>query len=217
MFIGRTDAEAETPILWPPDSKSWLSGKDPDAGKDRRWEEKGTREDETLGWHYRLNGREFVYTLAVVDEQGGLACYTVHEVAKSRTWLIDWTELMGPEAMIFVCWMLSFKPVFSLPSFAFMKRLFSSSSLSAIREVSSAYLKSESESCSVVSDSLQPHGLYSPWNSPGQNTGVGSLSFLQRIFPTQGSNPGLCTAGRFFTNWAIREALHIWDNWYLSW
>ena len=48
-----------------------------------------------------------------------------------------------------------------------------------------------SESCSVVSDSLQPHGLYSPWNSPGQNTGVGSLSLLQGIFPTQGSNPGL--------------------------
>ena len=49
----------------------------------------------------------------------------------------------------------------------------------------------ESESCSVVSDSLQPHGLYSPWNSPGQNTGVGSLSLLRGIFPTQGSNPGL--------------------------
>ena len=49
----------------------------------------------------------------------------------------------------------------------------------------------ESESCSVVSDSLQPHGLYSPWNSPGQNTGVGSFSLLQGIFPTQGSNPGL--------------------------
>ena len=51
--------------------------------------------------------------------------------------------------------------------------------------------QSESESCSVVSDSLQPHGLYSPWNSPGQDTRVGSLSHLQGIFPTQGSNPGL--------------------------
>ena len=54
----------------------------------------------------------------------------------------------------------------------------------------------ESESCSVVSDSLRPYGLYSPWNSPGQNTGVGSLSLLQRIFPTQGSNPGLPHCGR---------------------
>ena len=53
------------------------------------------------------------------------------------------------------------------------------------------HMKSESESCSVISNSLQPYGLYSPWNSPGQNTGVGSCSFLQEIFPTQGSNPGL--------------------------
>ena len=62
--------------------------------------------------------------------------------------------------------------------------------------------KSESESCSVVSDSLRPHGLYSPWNSPDQNTGVGSLSLLQGIFPTQGSNPGLlhCRQIGFFTS-----------------
>ena len=62
------------------------------------------------------------------------------------------------------------------------------------------------ESRSVVSNSLQPHELYSPWNSPGQNTGVGSLSLLQWIFPTQGSNPGCCIAGGFFTNWTTREA-----------
>ena len=59
MFIGRTDAEAETPVLWPPDAKNWLIGKDPDAGKDCRWEEKGTAEDETVGCHHRLNGHEF--------------------------------------------------------------------------------------------------------------------------------------------------------------
>ena len=64
--------------------------------------------------------------------------------------------------------------------------------LSLVRELRSCKLcESESESCSVMSDSLQPHGLYSPWNSPGQNTGVGSLSLLQGIFPTQGVNPGL--------------------------
>ena len=60
--------------------------------------------------------------------------------------------------------------------------------------------QSESESLPVVSDSLQPHGLYSLWNSPGMNTGVGSLSLLQGIFPNQGSNTGLHTAGRFFTS-----------------
>ena len=59
IFTGRTDAEAETPILWPPDAKSWLIWKDSDAGKDWRWEEKGMIEDETIGWHCRLNGHEF--------------------------------------------------------------------------------------------------------------------------------------------------------------
>ena len=59
IFIGRTDAEPETPILWPPDVKNWLTGKDPDAGKDWRWEEKGMTEYEMVGWHHRLNGHEF--------------------------------------------------------------------------------------------------------------------------------------------------------------
>ena len=59
IFIGRTDAEAEAPILWPPDVKNWLIGKDPDAGKDWRWEEKGTAEDEMVGWYHQLNGHEF--------------------------------------------------------------------------------------------------------------------------------------------------------------
>ena len=59
IFIGRTDAEAETPILWPPDAKNWLIGKDPDAGKDWRWKEKGKTEDEMVGWHHQLDGHEF--------------------------------------------------------------------------------------------------------------------------------------------------------------
>ena len=59
VFIERTDVEAETPILWPPDAKDWLIGKDPDAEKDWRWEEKGMTEDEMIGWHHRLNGHEF--------------------------------------------------------------------------------------------------------------------------------------------------------------
>ena len=70
-------------------------------------------------------------------------------------------------------------------------------------------MKSESESRSVESDSLWPHRLYSPWNSPDQNTGVGSLSLLQGIFPTRGSNPGLLHCRRFFTSWATRKALRI--------
>ena len=61
MLTGRTDVEAETPILWPPDAKNWLTGKDPDAGKDPNWrqEEEGMAEDETVGWHHQLSGHEF--------------------------------------------------------------------------------------------------------------------------------------------------------------
>ena len=72
IFIGRTDAEAETPILWPPEVKSWLTGEDPNAGKDWRQEEKGTTEGEMVGWHHQLNGYEFEQALGVGDGQGGL-------------------------------------------------------------------------------------------------------------------------------------------------
>ena len=74
IFIVRTDAEAATPILWPPDVKSWLIRKDPDAGKDWRQEENGTTEDEMVGWHHRLNGHEFEQAPGVGDGQGSLAC-----------------------------------------------------------------------------------------------------------------------------------------------
>ena len=76
LFIGRTDAEAEAPILWLPDGKSWLIWKDPDARKHWRQEEKGTTEDEMVGWHHWINGHEFGWTPGVGDGQGGLACYS---------------------------------------------------------------------------------------------------------------------------------------------
>ena len=74
VFIGRTDAEAETPVLWPPDVKSWLIWKDPDSGQDWRREKKGTTEDEMVGWHHRLYGHEFEQVLGVGDGQGSVAC-----------------------------------------------------------------------------------------------------------------------------------------------
>ena len=74
VFIGRTDVEAETPILWPPDAESWLIGKDPDAGKDWGLKEKGMTEDEMVGWHQWLNGHGFGWTPGVGDGQGGLEC-----------------------------------------------------------------------------------------------------------------------------------------------
>ena len=74
MFIGRTDAEAEAPILWPPDAKSWLIGKDSDAGKGWRQEEKGMAENKLVGWHHWLNGHEFEQALGDGDGQGSLVC-----------------------------------------------------------------------------------------------------------------------------------------------
>ena len=94
LFTERTDAEA--PILWPPDAKSKLTGKDPDAGKDWRREEKGKTEDEMTGWHHQLNGHEFEQALGVGDGQGNLACSVAHGVAKSWTRLSNWTDYQGP-------------------------------------------------------------------------------------------------------------------------
>ena len=73
ILIGGTDAEAESPILWLPDAKNWLNGKDPDAGKDWR-QEKGMTEEKMVGWHHRLDGHEFEQALGVADGQGGLTC-----------------------------------------------------------------------------------------------------------------------------------------------
>ena len=92
VFIGRTDDEAVAPILWAPDAKSWVIGKDPDAGKDWGQEEKGTTEDEMVGWHHQLNGHEFEQTPGDSEGQGSLAA-TAHGVTKSQTWLSNWTEL----------------------------------------------------------------------------------------------------------------------------
>ena len=94
VFIGRADVEAETPILWPRDAKSWLIWKDPVAGKDWRQEEKGTTEDEIAGWHHWLNGYAFAETLGVGDGQGGLACCDSWSHKESDTTeRLNWTEL----------------------------------------------------------------------------------------------------------------------------
>ena len=74
LFIRKTDAEAEAPVVWPPDVTDWLTGNDPGAGKDWRQEEKGTIEDEMVGWHHRLDGHEFEQALGGSEGQGGLAC-----------------------------------------------------------------------------------------------------------------------------------------------
>ena len=92
IFTGRTDTKAEALILWPPDAKNWLIGKDPGAGKDWRQEEKGMTEDEMVGWHHWLNGHEFEYALGVGDGQGGLMYYDPwdHKELDTTEWL-NWT------------------------------------------------------------------------------------------------------------------------------
>ena len=92
-FFGRNDANAETPVLWPPHAKSWLIGKDSDAGKDWEQEEKGTTEDEMAGWHHWLDGSESEWTPGVGDGQGGLVCCDswVHKESDMTQWLI-WSE-----------------------------------------------------------------------------------------------------------------------------
>ena len=93
IFIARTNAEAEVLILWPHDAKNWLIGKDPDAGKDWRQEEKGTTEDETVGWHHQLSGHEFEQALGVGDGQGSLVCCSPWDLKESDTTeRLNWTE-----------------------------------------------------------------------------------------------------------------------------
>ena len=107
IFIGRTDAEA--PTLWPPDTKNWFTGKDPDAGKDWRQEEKGTKEDDMVGWHHRLNGHESEQVPGVGDGEGSLSCCSPWGCKELDTteWL-NWTEFQRGY------WLLDLKQFFFL-------------------------------------------------------------------------------------------------------
>ena len=96
VFIGRTDVEAETPILWPPHAKSRLIWKDPNAGKDWRQEEKGSTEDQMVGWHHRLDGHEFEQAPGVGDGQGGLECCCLWGHKESdMTEQLNWTVMVA--------------------------------------------------------------------------------------------------------------------------
>ena len=134
IFIERTDAEAETPILWPPDVKNWLVGKDPDAGKDWRQEEKGTTEDEMVGWHHRLSGHEFEQAPGVGDGQGSLAC--------CRPW--GHKESVTTERLNWIDGSCDTKKEPTLEYYYYFHNLFRFQLLF---------------NYSATSDSLQPHGL----------------------------------------------------------
>ena len=102
IFTGRTDAEAEVPILWPPYAKNWLIGKDPNAGKDWKQEEKGMIEDERVGWHHRLDGHEFEQALGVGNGQGSLACRSPWEL-QSQIRLSDWPDWAAAHRLFDLC------------------------------------------------------------------------------------------------------------------
>ena len=112
IFIGRTDVEAETPILWPPDAKSWLIWKDPHSGKDWGQEEKGMTEDETVGWHHWHNGHEFGWTPGADDGQGGLACCVSWGHKESDTTeRLNWTCCVWLGLVFYFCF-YSFRVLF---------------------------------------------------------------------------------------------------------
>ena len=159
VFFGRNDAKAETPVLWPPHVKSWLIGKDSDAGRHWGQEEKGMTEDEMAGWHHWPHGHGFGWTPGVSDGQGGLACCDSWGCRVRHDWATELNWIRNHEKWKWL-------------------------------------------------SHLWPHGLQSPWNSPGQNTGVDSLSLLQGIFSTQGSNPGL-----LHCRWILYQLSH--NNFFL--
>ena len=108
IFIGRTDAEAEAPILWPPDAKNWLIGKDPDTGKDLGQGEKGTTEDEMVGWHHWLDGHELEQALGVGDGQGSLVCCSPGSQRVGHDWAteLNWTNMSRRYTFLMI-WMWS--------------------------------------------------------------------------------------------------------------
>ena len=176
-FFGGNDAEAETPVLWPPHAKSWLIGKDSDAGRDLGQEEKGTTEDEMAGWHHWLDGRESEWTPGAGDGQGGLACWDSwdHKESDTTEWL-NWTELILPQDSsnrpIFISGKGKKNDMSTLQSrliFPYGKFMSFSWSISREEEISKwtileyvltlVILSSVQFSRSVVSDSLQLHVL----------------------------------------------------------
>ena len=111
ILIGRTDAKYETAILWPPDAKNWLIGKDPDAGKDWRLEEKGKTEDEMVGWHHWLNGHEFEEAPGIGDGLGSLVCcspwgHKELDMTEQLNWPDQWDQLKRSTLPFLMCFFL---------------------------------------------------------------------------------------------------------------
>ena len=201
VFIGRTDAKAETPVLWRPHAKSWLIGKDSDAGRDWGQEEKGMTEDEMAGWHHRLDGHEFAWSPGVGDGQGGLACCNSWGCKElDTTERLNWTVFRPPYPCGYTTDVFT---AFAIQEHGVSFRLFA-----CMHEVAL-----------VVSNTLQPHGLSSVH-------GISQARILQWVvMPSfRGFSPlkdqaasltSLELAGRFFTTSATWKPIFL-DLWFLS-
>ena len=184
MFTGRTGAEAETSILWPPDVKKWLTGEDPDAGEGWRQEEKRMTEDEMVGWSNLMDMNLSKLREMVMDRKAWRA--VVHGVAKNQTWLSSWTKLMSTDA----------KKAFDKIQHPFM-----------IKKKKTPQKMGIQETCCVPScishvwlfATLWRARPFWPWDSPGH-------SFLQGTFPNQGLNP------HFLPLLHTRQIPYCWDT-----
>ena len=189
IFIGRTDAKAEALILWPPDSKNWLIGKDPDAGKDWRQEEKGM-----IGWHHQLDGHKFEQAQVVGDEQGSLGCCSPRGCKQLDTteWL-DWSE---PSHCV-LTW--SFLWCFYMFIFPLIRT-------SVILDWGVKVLVAQSclTLCDAMDCSLSGSSVH--WISQARILDWVAISFSRGSSQPRDQMQVSCIAGRFFTIWAIRES-----------
>ena len=208
ICIGGTDVEAETPILWPPDAKSWLIWEDPDVGKDWGQEEKGTTEDEIVGWYHRLNRHEFVQTLGVGDGQGGLVCCGPWGCRVRHNWAteLNWREqTVGAQCRRAQVLSAHWAHAEVRQNKILEKNLgshcrhFRILKCHSARYIHTVCMRSRfSYVWLFVTLRLQPTRLLCPWYSPGKHPGVGNHALLWGSPHPKDWTPVSCTASAFF-------------------
>ena len=205
IFIGRTDAEAEVPILWSPDAKSWLIGKDPDSGKDWRQKEKGVTEGEMVKWHHWLSGYEFEQTLWDSEDQGSLAG-AVHQVAKNQTRLSNWATTTSKPMKFRSCFHISFGTLTTCCAGTVQ-----GADESEVNTIDMVSKELGGDLVAVMSNSCDPMDCSLPGSSVHGILQARILEWVSISFSRGSSQPRnwtwvSCIAGRFFTDWAMRKA-----------
>ena len=211
MFIGRNDVEAETPILWPPDAKSWLIGKDPDTGKDWEQEEKGMTADEMVGWHHQLTGNGFGWTPRVGDWQGGLECCGSWGHKESDTTeLLNWTDYVywnlgssgKKEALAFCKQCICVKTPCFLRSGMPCKELMMKTGV--WKQGSPAWYTKSLQSCLTLCDSHDPPGFSVQGILQARTLEWVAISFSRGSSWPRDQAQVSCIPGRFFASWATK-------------